>query len=347
MSRRVAKTVGSTTRTFFYDGWNLVQESAGTSTNAYVWGLDLSGSLQGAGGVGGLLSASLNGTQAFYSYDANGNVSDLVASNGTSLAHYEFDPYGNAAVSTGSLSAVNPFRFSTKYTDDETGLYYYGYRYYSPDLGRWTSRDPIEEEGGLAIYAFCFNNAVRDVDGVGLSITCASDEDIGNKSGIQFTMKIEIGSAVITIKDPLSIIKEAFKEEIIKELKEGGVDYAAYKSQLIAKMKTTYEKAKGFSDQVKSWSKNFKTGLISTMTLVQVIEFDVSYKCCTKCKKKDGSAYSWVDQEVPTGTNDPSKEPGWLLQIHSSSDIDEMVEVIAGLMQEAAEKIKSQCPRNQ
>ncbi|MFZ4396621.1 MAG: RHS repeat-associated core domain-containing protein, partial [Kiritimatiellia bacterium] len=157
MSRRVAKTVGSTTNQFLYDGWNLVQESAGTSTNAYVWGLDLSGSLQGAGGIGGLLTASLNGTQAFYFFDANGNISDLTDVGGNSLAHYEFDPYGNATVSSGSLATANPFRFSSKYTDDETGLVYYGYRYLSPELGRWISTDPADGDGGGNLYVYCLN----------------------------------------------------------------------------------------------------------------------------------------------------------------------------------------------
>ena len=44
-----------------------------------------------------------------------------------------------------NTTTANPFRFSTKYFDAETGLYYYGYRYYSPNLGRWISRDPIGE----------------------------------------------------------------------------------------------------------------------------------------------------------------------------------------------------------
>jgi RHS repeat-associated protein len=168
MSRRVAKTVGSTTNKFLYDDWAMIQESTGTQTNSYVYGLDLSSSMQGAGGIGGLLSASLNGTQAFYFYDANGNVSDLAATNGTSLAHYEWDPYGNATVSSGSLASVNPFRFSTKYTDEETELLYYGFRYYSPMLGRWVSRDPLGEGGGLHTYVFVSNAPLNSYDKYGL-----------------------------------------------------------------------------------------------------------------------------------------------------------------------------------
>jgi RHS repeat-associated protein len=178
MSRRVAKTVGGTTHRFLYDGWAMIQEKTGTQTNSYVYGLDLSGTPQGAGTIGGMLGASLNGTQAFYFYDANGNVSDLIASNGGSLAHYEFDPYGNTIVTSGTQAAANPFRFSTKYTDDETGLVYYGYRYYSPMLGRWGNRDPIEEDGGDNLYAFVSGSPVSSIDLLGLwAITRVSQQN--------------------------------------------------------------------------------------------------------------------------------------------------------------------------
>jgi RHS repeat-associated protein len=170
MSRRVQKIVGASTNTFQYDDWSMIQETTGSQTNSYVYGLDLSGSVQGAGTIGGLLSASLNGTQAFYFYDANGNVSDLTDCNGNSLAHYEFDPYGNATVSTGSLASANPFRFSTKHQDDETGLYYYSRRFYDAETGRWLNRDPIEEDGGLLLYGFVGNNPVSSVDPNGEAI---------------------------------------------------------------------------------------------------------------------------------------------------------------------------------
>ncbi|MDD4406128.1 MAG: RHS repeat-associated core domain-containing protein [Parabacteroides sp.] len=64
---------------------------------------------------------------------------------------------------------MNLFQFSTKYTDSETDLVYYGYRYYSPALGRWLSRDPIEEQGGLNLYAFVNNDPVNKVDIGGLA----------------------------------------------------------------------------------------------------------------------------------------------------------------------------------
>jgi RHS repeat-associated protein len=111
--------------------------------------MDLSGSVQGAGGVGGLLSVA-DGTAGYYpTYDGNGNVSEYLASDGTVVAHYEYDPFGRQIASASGGSKVNDFdhRFSTKPMDTTTGLYYYGYRQLNPLTGRWVSRDPIEEDG--------------------------------------------------------------------------------------------------------------------------------------------------------------------------------------------------------
>jgi RHS repeat-associated protein len=165
MSRRVMKATATQTNTFLYDGWNLIRENIGaatTSSRSYVWGLDLSGTLQGAGGVGGLLCwiEGRDGSPSrpfFPSYDANGNITDLVDTNGTVVAHYEYDPYGNTIAKSGDQADTNPFRFSSKYRDGETGFYYYGYRFYSPSLGRWLNRDPIEEEGGINLFVFVDN----------------------------------------------------------------------------------------------------------------------------------------------------------------------------------------------
>jgi len=67
------------------------------------------------------------------------------------------------------MAKVNPFMFSTKYYDWETGLYYYGHRYYNPSTGRWLSRDPIGEKGGKNLYGFVKNNPISCVDRLGLN----------------------------------------------------------------------------------------------------------------------------------------------------------------------------------
>ncbi len=180
MGRRVQKVVSTwngsdwdetTEKLFVYDGWNLIQEETietGSTIKYYVWGLDLSQSLQGAGGVGGLLAVVDGGVTYHVNYDGNGNVTQFVnAADGTIAAHYEYDPYGNLNYSSGSYKDENPFRFSTKYHDDETGLVYYGYRYYDPEIGMWLNRDPLGEEGSLNLYLFVLNGPLNYIDPFG------------------------------------------------------------------------------------------------------------------------------------------------------------------------------------
>lgn len=151
---------------FVYDGWNVVLELDATDSNAVektrIWGLDLSRSLQGAGGVGGLVAViDKTGTSpaSYYAtYDANGNVSEYLDAAGTVAAHYEYSPFGRTTVAGGNKADDFVFRFSTKYLDDDTGLYYYGHRYYNSELGRWINRDPIGEKGGPNLFGFVTNS---------------------------------------------------------------------------------------------------------------------------------------------------------------------------------------------
>jgi RHS repeat-associated protein len=111
--------------------------------HTYVWGSDLSGSMQGAGGVGGLLEVSCYGSatkNCFPAFDGNGNVAALIhAADGTVAANDEYAAFGEPVRVTGVMAGNNPFRFSTKYADDESDLLYYDYRYYKPSLRRQVS----------------------------------------------------------------------------------------------------------------------------------------------------------------------------------------------------------------
>jgi RHS repeat-associated protein len=141
----------------------------------YFWGLDLSGSLQGAGGVGGLLAVSHNGQFYFPTFDNNGNVTKYIDESGNAVAAYEYDDFGRIMLQSGSLSDFFRHRFSTKYYDTETGIYYYGYRFYTPDWRTWLNRDPLEENGGSNLYGFCDNNPIVFVDTLGEHITITED----------------------------------------------------------------------------------------------------------------------------------------------------------------------------
>lgn len=167
---------------FVYQGWNLIAELNGSNAavRTYAWGKDLSGSMQGAGGVGGLvlISDAASGGSYAPAYDGNGNVTALVSmDSGAVAATYEYGPFGEPLRVSGAMAGQNPFRFSTKYTDDETGLLYYGYRYYNPTTGRWISRDPIDEDGGVNLYGFAKNAPQCNIDILGLLIgDCVIDK---------------------------------------------------------------------------------------------------------------------------------------------------------------------------
>ena len=162
---------------YLYDGWNVVAEfnlKPETSNlelvRSYAWGIDLSGTEQGAGGVGGLLLVHQTDLVLAPCYDGNGNITAYVnLENAAVLAKFDYDPFGKPVwTELSGTGELPPFRFSTKYEDAETGLVYYGFRYYSPELGRWINRDPIEERGGLNLYGMVGNDAVNLIDKFGL-----------------------------------------------------------------------------------------------------------------------------------------------------------------------------------
>jgi hypothetical protein len=146
-------------RRFVYAGWRIVLELDGDNqvVRKYTWGLDLAGqsgafnSLKDAGGIAGLLAMSdpndpNDPNDSFgefaYFYDAHGNVGQVVDwahdpndPAGPLVAKYEYDAFGNITSQSGSYAAANPFRWSTKYFDPETGLSDSGGRYYHAGLG--------------------------------------------------------------------------------------------------------------------------------------------------------------------------------------------------------------------
>ena len=163
-------------RDYYYDDWNLIQETVKTvssgSTNAvnwkYYWGCDVSGSLAGGGGVGGLVAVSCNGSFYFPVYDPLGNILRYVDESGIVVAKYSYSPFGKCISQDGPLAQTIPFRFSTKYYDGVSRLYYFDYRHYAPELKRWMTPDPSEERAGGNLYVFCNNAPTYSFDPNGL-----------------------------------------------------------------------------------------------------------------------------------------------------------------------------------
>ena len=144
-----------------FDGLDTVQERGDNNV--------LMAQLTRDGNIGGVLSRKAGAVTSFFGYDGNGNVALLSDAQGNGVGHYRYDGFGNALEVSGSSAIENEHRFSTKELHAPSGLYYYGFRFYSPALGRWINRDPIREMGGINLYRMVRNNAVNSQDAYGES----------------------------------------------------------------------------------------------------------------------------------------------------------------------------------
>lgn len=134
-------------------------------------------------GIGGLvlIYEAASGESYYPIYDPQHNIIGLIeADSGKVAARYEYGPFGEIIrVSGDAIAKEQPFGFSTKYTDRESSLVYYGYRYYQLNFARWLSRDPLGVSGGMNVYGFVGNNPLMFVDPLGLegSNFCFGDAD--------------------------------------------------------------------------------------------------------------------------------------------------------------------------
>jgi len=153
-------------RRFIYDGMDLIEERDGSNNFVAFY--------TRTGNIGEILSRTTASATFYYHYDGNGNVVSLTDDSENVVATYEYDAYGNLQVSSGAEANNNPFRFSTKYFDS-SGFYDYGFRFYDPVTGRWLSRDPIDEDGGINLYGFVGNGPVNGLDEYGLVVETGWD----------------------------------------------------------------------------------------------------------------------------------------------------------------------------
>jgi RHS repeat-associated protein len=160
--RRIQKSFtqsGTTTTTdYLYDGANRIED------------IDVNGNLLARyvqnTGIDEPLEEIASGTTSYYQQDGLGSVTSLSSTSGALGNNtYTYDSYGNT---TTSATVVNPFRYTGREFDSETGIYYYRARYYDQSVGRFLGEDPIGFRGGVNFYAYVRNNPANLVDPRGL-----------------------------------------------------------------------------------------------------------------------------------------------------------------------------------
>ncbi len=108
----------------------------------------------------------ISGTMYYFTRDHLGSVREMLNSSGVVQYRADFDPYGRLITVQGAL--VPDFLYADMYYDPASGVCLTLYRAYSGDLGRWLSRDPAQEFGGLNLYGYVMNNPVNWLDLYGL-----------------------------------------------------------------------------------------------------------------------------------------------------------------------------------
>lgn len=144
---------------YYLDGSRLIAEKR--NGNVMIFYYD-------ATGIAGVM---YNGIMLYYVKNVLGDVINVIESDGTIVASYNYDAWGNVVGQTGSFADINPFRYRGYYYDSYTGWYYLQTRYYDPSTCRFLSADNPELLGSLSsvpgqlnIYSYCNNNPVMYVD---------------------------------------------------------------------------------------------------------------------------------------------------------------------------------------
>jgi RHS repeat-associated protein len=223
--------------------------------------------LQGAGGIGGLLARTDNTTlnsqpstsHSYYHSDGNGNVTALVNGSGQVVARYNYDPYGNLLAMSGPLAEANLYRFSSKESDAKSGLYYYGYRFYAPNLQRWLNRDPIEEQGGINLYEFVGSNPIGFFDAFGLS-ACSDFVDSLVSDFNKYDSREDLGKDWLDKRNTTLKDFDGFKDELVGGGQGGAVSRHIYGHGGAVLRYGALGKAASYANQGLDWAQRFQKG---------------------------------------------------------------------------------------
>jgi len=173
LNRLVKVTQGTDVYQFSYDGFNrrVSETKNGTLTKRFVWdGLTLAEERDSANAVTKRFfpQGEVQGTtNLYYTRDHLGSVREVTDSTGAIVASYSYDAWGKHTLLAGTDLAT--FGYTGHYNHPDLALVFAPFRVYDPETGRWPSRDPIGENGGINLYGYVGNNPVNWMDPLGLA----------------------------------------------------------------------------------------------------------------------------------------------------------------------------------
>ncbi len=162
---RIKKDVNGTVTWFVYD----LTKNLPDVIAEYNGGGSLLASYTHGLGIDEVISIRRGGNSYFHLKNGLGSITTLTDNTETVVNTYEYDAFGNVVSST--VSIANPYGYTGRKLDNESGLMYYRVRYYDPGIGRFISADPIAFAGGINFYVYVRNNPVNFVDPLGL-VSC-------------------------------------------------------------------------------------------------------------------------------------------------------------------------------
>jgi len=147
------------------------------------------------------VAVELNQTPYIPVQDIFGHVVSLSDMQGNLVERYRYSAFGEVEIQDGAgnilETSINPWQYSNKRFDQESGLTAYGLRYYDPDLGRWISPDPAGFEDGPNLYAHVHNNPLKYFDMLGLF----SWENGNDFTDTDFSVSNDMAYFTNTVKD--------------------------------------------------------------------------------------------------------------------------------------------------
>jgi RHS repeat-associated protein len=178
------------TTNYLYDGANSLEEMDNTGA--------ILARYSQASRIDEPLSEHRSGTTSYYQADGLGSITSLSNGSGALTNTYSYDSFGDLIASTGTIT--NPFRYTGREFDSETGLNYLRARYLDPNAGRFLAEDPIGFGGGANFYGYVQNNPLIFLDPMGLCVSILVEDRAYSLTG----RSIEGLISVTSDKTPLN-----------------------------------------------------------------------------------------------------------------------------------------------